>query len=471
MDQKYKSMLQEGVLTDLLTNLATGEYKNLPIVSDMARRILGHKNPNFQMGSSIAKEASSLTAVFPVLVTDAVALDDAVLVSKALERKCVAMLQMLFAANQITDAANAKQFLGRFHKNVTSAIDLSNMDVDDVIEYSNDISNLFEESVHAQIEDPQLAAMTERAMKAVEEDVKYNYEYKKFLPENINENSLNSFKIKFVYNEAVVSSTHATQTTTTTSGTNDPETTTTSTYTTGGDMQATAIKNSIENLNKRVLPSEIKKANEATPSMIVVVFKNTNAANEVITSTAVIGVKAIIHYIPSSEMMARMAMKNSDKRGLLNFIRATTGEIAFFRDFLFAIDRAKVDAVAKSGRGSNSKIWKMLELRAHKAKLNMKSGRNNANCAAITSIVLSKEEAELIKKEYRIDVQNVSTLSSIMKGYNFMMAAIIDAVNEKVNFLYDDGTKAFETLSFTALEREASDGLYKKVINMISRKG
>ena len=205
--------------------------------------------------------------------------------------------------------------------------------------------------------------------------------------------------------------------------------------------------------------------------MIVVVFKNTNAANEVITSTAVIGVKAIIHYIPSSEMMARMAMKNSDKRGLLNFIRATTGEIAFFRDFLFAIDRAKVDAVAKSGRGSNSKIWKMLELRAHKAKLNMKSGRNNANCAAITSIVLSKEEAELIKKEYRIDVQNVSTLSSIMKGYNFMMAAIIDAVNEKVNFLYDDGTKAFETLSFTALEREASDGLYKKVINMISRKG
>ena len=75
MDQKYKSMLQEGVLTDLLTNLATGEYKNLPIVSDMARRILGHKNPNFQMGSSIAKEASSLTAVFPVLVTDAVALN------------------------------------------------------------------------------------------------------------------------------------------------------------------------------------------------------------------------------------------------------------------------------------------------------------------------------------------------------------------------------------------------------------
>ena len=42
-----------------------------------------------------------------------------------------------------------------------------------------------------------------------------------------------------------------------------------------------------------------------------------------------------------------------------------------------------------------------------------------------------------------------------------MMAAIIDTVNEKVNFLYDDGTKAFETLSFTALEREASDGLYQ----------
>ena len=219
-------------------------------------------------------------------------------------------------------------------------------------------------------------------------------------------------------------------------------------------MTPDEIKNQVEALNKQVMASDIKKANEATPSLIVVNFKNTTATGEVINSSAVIGVKAIIHYVPSTEMISRLALKNTDRKGLINFIRATTGEIKFFRDFLFAIDRAKVDAVARSGRGSNSRIWKMLELRAHQAKLNLKSGRNNANCAAITTIVLSDAEAAIIKKQYRIDIKSKGTLLGIMRGYNFIAAAIVDEVDEKVSFLWDDGTNDFETLSFMSLERE-----------------
>ena len=56
------------------------------------------------MSSNIAKEAKGLTAVFPVLVSESVSVEQAQMIAKAAERKYVTMFQMLFAASQITDA-------------------------------------------------------------------------------------------------------------------------------------------------------------------------------------------------------------------------------------------------------------------------------------------------------------------------------------------------------------------------------
>ena len=123
--------------------------------------------------------------------------------------------------------------------------------------------------------------------------------------------------------------------------------------------------------------------------MIINFVTQADGRDNEIVNTAVIGVKCVIHYISSSEMMNRLVLKNTDRRGLLNFIRATTGEIQFFRDFLF-VDRAKIDAVAKSNKGSNSRIWKMLETRANRAKMNTTARADNAACAAITMLVISK---------------------------------------------------------------------------------
>lgn len=47
------------------------------------------------MTSNIAKEAKGLTAVFPVLVSEAVGIEEAQMITKAAERKYVSMLQML----------------------------------------------------------------------------------------------------------------------------------------------------------------------------------------------------------------------------------------------------------------------------------------------------------------------------------------------------------------------------------------
>lgn len=210
---------------------------------------------------------------------------------------------------------------------------------------------------------------------------------------------------------------------------------------------------------------------------MIVNFITSEDPEQAIATACVIGVKVILHYVSSADMANKIVAKNTDKRGLLNFIRATTREISFFKDFLFGIDKAKIDALSKIGKGSTSSIWKMLELRAHNRDYSKAAGKyGGANgreaavaCAAIATIVFTKDEVDLIKKQYRIDLMKEGTLLAIMRGYSFMAAVIVDEVTEKVDFLWDDGNKRFETLSFMSLEREEANGTYKKVINMLSK--
>ena len=230
-----------------------------------------------------------------------------------------------------------------------------------------------------------------------------------------------------------------------------------------------ALWQATQAFSKQIIPTDVKKANEAVPSLMIVNFKTDMGHGHTSLNTCVIGVKAMIHYVSSQDMITRVVMKNSDRRGLLNFIRATTGEIAFFNDFLFAVNRAKIDAVAKAGKGSTNKIWKLLELRANRLKAAKATNKAEASCAAISTIVISQSEVDVIKRLHRIDLNKPGTMIAIMRGYNLMAACIIDEIKERVDFLYDDGTKNYESFSFMSLEREDSGSMYKKVINLATK--
>lgn len=401
---------------------------------------------NDAISKNIASAAKGLTAVFPVIVTEATPIDQAVMISKAVERKAVAMLQMLFAANQITNARNAYDYLNKFHNNIDDSLDWSTANIDDVINASNDLDDILENSNIKNI----IEINIKRGIEAIQEDIKMNCNH--YLSENINPKSVNNYIVRNVLNDIQVIE-----------EANFPE---------DRHRVPSNLKASYDALNKSVLKSDIEKANEAVPSLMIINFRiksRYSNYSESTINTAVIGVKAMIHYVSSEDMVNKVMLKNSDKNGLFNFIRATTREISFFKDFLFAVDRAKVDALSKTGKGSSSNIWKLLELRANEAKRKKSLLSKDASCSAIATIVITKAEVELIKKYHRIDISKAGTLKSIMRGYSIMCAAIIDDAVEKVDFLWDDGSQGFETYSFSSLEREESSGMYKKVINMINK--
>lgn len=475
----YTTIHEANFLTNILRSVADSD---IDFISDIGKRILGRDSADVNIKDNISKSAAALTATFPVIVTEATQLDHAVMVSKAIERKAVEMLRMLFAANQITSVTGAQAYLNKFHNNLNYGTDLSDMSVDDVIEYSN---RIHESELPGW--DYEIEALTEQAKQAVIEDTKRNLSY---VLEDLKPTiSIREFRVRGKLNEADVWRYDQTlddppkvtnilqelqispDTQVKTEYDGDPDgffSTKSVTYTQSNPNDPESIKHAYELIAKSVLPTDIKKANEAVPSMVVINFVSTIPGGQNVVNTAVIGVKAMIHYVTSEEMINRVVLKKSDNNTLLNFIRATTREIEFFNDFLFAVKRAKIDAVARAGKGSNSKIWKILEIRADRAKLNRASGRRNTDCAAIATIVLSKAEVDLIKKEHRIDLQKPGQFVSIMRGYNLMCGVIVDEIEEKVEFMWDDGTKNFETLSFSSLERDDNGSQMKKVINVMA---
>lgn len=222
---------------------------------------------------------------------------------------------------------------------------------------------------------------------------------------------------------------------------------------------------------KQLLDSDVKKANEMVPSMLVVDFHVGGANMDTVNGTGIVGVKTRIVPVGSNEIIDRIASKSKDRAKLVNLIKATTGEIKFMKDFVLNIDRAKVDAVARSKRGSVNPMWRVLERRANKANLRKALSQRN-DASPITTLVMTTEEVDYLKKTQGIDLNNVSIANDMLNAYNLMGIAIVDESAEVVKYLWDGELNAYEPVSFIAMEKEDREGggTYKKVINLMAKK-
>lgn len=221
-----------------------------------------------------------------------------------------------------------------------------------------------------------------------------------------------------------------------------------------------------EYINK-LSDNDIKKANELMPTKVVVDFYSKDA--QVKFESGIIGVKCKIYTVDSMELIERISTKYADSNWVRELVRASTGEISFWRDFVFALDRAKIDAINSAKKGSSAKMWKVLERRATKHRLS-KWKANRADSSPITTLIVSQDEVEYLKKDYDIDLENRKIAMKLMESYNFMGIVIADEPAETASFIWDEGNDAqYDTISFRNLERESSDRNYKKVISLMTK--
>lgn len=548
--------IHETVIRDIVEIIADG-IKQHNDYGDFVTFGKSTRNKSFR---SITKASSNLILTFPVLISDQADLESATMIMKSHERKCAAMMQMLFSALSVsTDSENVYEYLQKFHKNLD--FDVDDMNVDNFVDSMDTIADRVDESV-----DLENRFFKEWAYSLIQEDMK-NLDH--HINTNLQSVGINEYKVFSksgpggtlkVLREDYSSSRHYGNYT-------DPhdQIRWDSVYQaelsrTGSDQQATRIADlaadsnfdpasmgdlgyiedritqhqqgsrnalNIANQARRerdtaiagqrrlhgrltrtqnalraergrnrgrggtdephwakvysdrmsgmekahsmaanpFVKTDVPKANELLPTMMVIHF-HSYASNEPVT--AVIGIKAKLYPMPSQEIVNRLVIRNKDNHGFHNFLRAATREISFLKDFVFAVDKAKIDALSSSKKGSDSKIWKLLEKRAIKSRIRRSMGMNN-DATAITSLVVTSEEVELLKKEHNVNIEKIPVIRPIMDAYNLMGVAIINQNLESVKFLYDDGSNNYETYSYRSLERETGDQNYKKVINLMTK--
>ena len=414
---------------------------------------------------SIAKRASNLVLVFPVMVSNSLNIQTAMIVSKAIERKCCSLLQILFSSMQITNADNLQDYIKQFHTN----LDLKDhMDLD---EFFGVMDSLVDEE----------AIIVDKDMyESIKEDM-HNINF--HLEGELNPHSINDYKVvnnAFGESSIMLERTHTYQAmgdnkTISFSGNkvNLGGSTTNNYYAPSGgggrndDPLHPGMRDQNDYFAHQLLDNDIKKANELMPTTMIVNFiSRDEGVNDVIRMSGVIGVKAKLYPVDSMDICNRISSKVKDKNGLFNLVRASTREISFFKDLAFAIDKAKMDAMYMASDSNNAKMFKVLERRAAKNKFSRLIKKNDAS--PITSLVISQYEVDYLK-QLNIDMEKSFNARSILEGYNLMDIVVADESMEIAKFLFDDGDGVYEAITFDALEKQANDSTYKKVVNLVSK--
>lgn len=466
------NQIHETVVADIFETLRDG----IKLVGDT----VNPKTAKVRNARSIARATSGLTLAFPVICSNTLPLETATMIAKAIERKNVALLQMAFSAYNITSDSDAISHLSKFHQN----LNLGKMDLDsfmDAMESLSESSNIYPNEIAAIKEDCKRNlnfilddSINERSLLEYSEIHTMGREsiiYEAPRPKDLSGNPLSDDDMEnMAYDNTGIGHSKEDirwyydqknkedkQKLDTIKVNNDAR-----------DKYRQATQNRSDQFTKQLLPSDVKKANEMQPTLMVVNFYVNEKDRDLnVAQQFVCGVKSKLYPIDSSDIINKIITKHVDSDVLLKLVKVSTREISFVKDFLLGIDDAKLDSLSKSRKGSGSTLFKALERRALKGKVR-RSLRLENSAKAISTLVISSEEAEELRKYENIDVMNPRTIVPIMEKLNLLYFVVVDTIGESVNML-TDGETEYESYSFTALERESGDAAYKKAINLITK--
>ena len=401
------SYIQESILSDIIN-----VYDNVTADDFSLDKLLPTQAGGYKSFKSINSATKDLVLTFPVMFSRNMELATAELIAKALEAKYANLVKMLLTAMAITNATDAIDYVKNIHSNMQFN---NGIDVDDYLTIN---SKLTKESG--------AMVMFTPGTKAVYEN--YKHSLKHSLP---------------IANQ-IISEADSKR----------------------DENKSSKSKDDKPGSVKFDQDAKLDKANQQMPLMMKVNFIS-KATGRPITTSAYLGIKCKLFDVAGLDIVQRIVSKNSSAISLFNFIRATSQEIGFWRDFVFALSKAKVDAISNARNGSSSKMWKALEQRATKSKLNQFFRQKN-DATAITSLLVTTDEVEELKKNNDIDLSRSNVARKIMSDYNLLCIGIVDETTESVALIFDTGDDEYELVRFKSLKKE-KDMDAKQIVNLLTK--
>ena len=475
--------------------------------------------------SSIANASSKLIAVFPVLASRTVSFDTARMASKYIEQLSCQFFMFVLQQANISNAKDGIAYLRQFHQNLnmgddnTDAVIAAMQSWIDAYTKGTQESTTFADALNNEVlseamvdpfmmqsDDVKISASDMRElMHAMQEsaniqfyDTKLNplsiddYVVREFAggdykvtvsPYILNEAKANKRKANNSYNENKEQHRHEEkmneilndrmkiyQNAQSEKDKQDAE----NEKQQKEDQKSTSRDNDWRDANRMhnntafLKDQDIKKMNDALPSILIVKFyqKNSDGGVSGVATEFIIGIKSKVVPITTTEILRRIMNDNKDGQKFLKFMRVITGELKA-SDVLLGLSRITDDVKSYKVKGARGDIWTLLQNRAVAAKEQVRSGKHN-DFSAITTVLISQQDADELYREENFDINDPKNAIHFMQSYNLMGFAIADDSNEVLHLLLDNGSKNFEDISYRMLERETQDSTYKKLINLMA---
>lgn len=503
--------LHEGLDVDKLFNIAAGAL-------DAASAAGATKKDNYSY-SSIAKAASNLIAVFPILASRTVSAETTQMVSKYIEQKSCQLMMLALQQMNISNAESGIEYLKKFHQNVdtggSGATAAAYASIEDWVEalkagrnYANessmslgmldemandqDFSYLLENERYVEVSAKELNDL----MKLMEANENLQVYDTQFNPVSINDyivsESAGDYHVMIKPLREANNDFYKNQ-----KQQND--------FFNWSRNQRNAERDDREHAEDRerrqkyededraerkedraerkareeeerlmklksgsnvsvLKDQEIKKMNNALPSLLVVTFYQSQ--NSAVATKFIIGVKAKVLGINTEEILRRIMNDNKDGQKFIKLMRTITGELKA-SELILGLSRISDDLKSTRKKGAYGDLWALLQNRARAAKAQVRSGKRN-DFSAVTTVVISQADADELFREENFDITDPANARHFMNSYNLMSFIITDDATESLKILMDDGDKTFEELSYRMLEKDTEDGTYKKLINLMA---
>ena len=399
---------------------------------------------------SLAKKAKEGILQFPAICSNSLDADTLSMASKALERNYATFAQIVYTMNcvaQVDEIKGVGDFINKFHTNIgnTGTIDVLNLALKEALEdYSQtELDGMVLETILCKGSTNTIIHENSINLKEYMSGFNLDVLNDLFIPADIRKEIIEE---NIAYNKN---------------------------HRKYGDSLLEAEDEKNPNLNRVVIPSkvldnnELKKANELVPTTLTLKInfmdKNGNLAGE---RTFNIGVKVTLHPASSEEIINNLC--SARDTGFFKFIRWTTGELSLVKDVLLNLNEIKLDVVNKTaGKSGWFSTFKRLKA---KSTILSKFSKGAQGFHPLGTIIISMDEAEIIKNKSGLDLTRVSDVKKVMDKFMLLGFVILDPATQTAMFIFDDSPD-FEMQPFSGLKREGngSNTDLKELLKVMNR--
>jgi len=190
-----------------------------------------------------------------------------------------------------------------------------------------------------------------------------------------------------------------------------------------------------------------KKLGNAAPTMITLNLKIKGYDS---TFTVPIALKASPHFLKSSDLAALFDSAVEDRRLLTRIVKLTSGEISFFKDFMFNMDRIKRDQklyetfgqhpwyqqfMARKEKNRAKRIGIIASALSNKGKDIVSA---TSNYLPTASIIMTVDELERSSKmKYGFLLKNEKIMWDILQHLGLLCIGVLDSENDIMTFYFN----------------------------------